>query len=66
MKTKETEGLEKFTEKFVKDSLTTISTFDSIVRKEFMETITKKPKNKKEEQKQINTLLFYLRTKNKK
>jgi len=39
---------------------------DKFFYKKFMKKITKRPKNKKEEQSQINAILFYLRTKNKK
>jgi hypothetical protein len=35
------------------------------ILKWFMKKITKRPKNKKEEQSQINAILFYLRTQNK-
>ena len=38
---------------------------DKFFYKKFMEKITKRPKNKKEEQSQINAILFYLRTQNK-
>ena len=38
---------------------------EKFIKKQLLETIKKKPKNKKEEQKQMNAILFYLKTKSK-
>ena len=37
---------------------------EKFIKNELFEAIMKKPKNKKEEQKQINALLFYFRNRN--